>query len=277
MAAAAISTFPLAHPNILCPPPLRFQKKPRKTTIRRHILRRATHTQKQTLHGPLDDIIAEIQSDIRESAPEYFASPLFLDWGYPLKASPTWAMTPMPVSPAPSDQPLTIRKNRNSRSSASGSSMGDSTSYSRNNSQDESVSGSTVGTTPSLGTSWSSLDCSTSHIAADVSNHTRITIYTEHANAQQICDNAVERVGSTDGIMPQRRPSRLRMLTNGFPRLRRMRTGDASTSAGDASESTPPTTVTTTTLPAGSENNHELNDEAVDTYIERNMRKWDTV
>ncbi|KAH4175950.1 hypothetical protein HBI29_034530 [Parastagonospora nodorum] len=263
MAATMLDSFLLPHPTILCPPPLQFQKKPRKTTIRRRMLRRATQTQRQTVHGPLDDIIAEIKSDIRESPPEFVASPLFLDWGNPLKAPSTWAVTPLPVSRAPSNQPLTIRKNRNSRSSASGSSMGDSTSYSRNSSHDELVSNNTVGTP------WPSFDGSLPHVPTKVSNISHTTSYTENAIAQRSLESAVERATSTGGTVPQRRPSRLRMFTNGFPRLRRMGTGDTNTSTVDVSESASPNTVATTP-PAGSEDSYEPSDEAVNAYMKRN-------
>ncbi|EAT86362.2 hypothetical protein SNOG_06531 [Parastagonospora nodorum SN15] len=263
MAATMLDSFLLPHPTILCPPPLQFQKKPRKTTIRRRMLRRATQTQRQTVHGPLDDIIAEIKSDIRESPPEFVASPLFLDWGNPLKAPSTWAVTPLPVSRAPSNQPLTIRKNRNSRSSASGSSMGDSTSYSRNSSHDELVSNNTVGTP------WPSFDGSLPHVPTKVSNISHTTSYTENAIAQRSLESAVERATSTGGTVPQRRPSRLRMFTNGFPRLRRMGTGDTNTSTVDVSESASPNTAATTP-PAGSEDSYEPSDEAVNVYMKRN-------
>jgi len=269
MAVTMIGSFMLPHPTILCPPPLQFQKKPRKTTIRRRMLRRATQTQKQNVYGPLDDIIAEIKSDIRESPPELVASPLFLDWGNPLKAPSTWAVTPLPVSRAPSDQPLTIRKNRNSRSSASGSSMGDSTSYSRSSSHDQPVSNNTA---PSLGTPWPSFDGSLPHVPTEVSNAAHISSYTENGSAQRSLESAVERAAGTGGTVPQRRPSRLRMFTNGFPRLRRMGTGDTSISTGDVSESASPTTVSTTP-PEGSEDSHEPSDEAVDAYMKRNAHK----
>jgi hypothetical protein len=268
MAAAAISSFPLPHPTILCPPPLQFQKRPRKATIGRRMLRRATQTQKQAAHGPLDDIIAEIKSDIRESLPEYIGNPSFFDWGNPLKAPSTWAVTPLPVSRAPSDQPLTIRKNRNSRSSESGSSMGDSTSYSRNNSQDETMSGSAVGTSLSFGTtSWPLFHNGMLRIPANVSSTSPVAIYTEHTTARQSLENAVERASSHIGTVPQRRPSRLRMLTNGFPHLRRMGTGDTSASGGDASEPTSPTIATTPSV------SPDDSDEAVDAYMKRNAHK----
>jgi hypothetical protein len=230
------------------------------------MLRRATQTQSQTVYGPLDDIIAEIKSDIRESPPEFVASTFSLDWGNPLKAPSTWAVTPLPVSRAPSDQPLTIRKNRNSRSSASGSSMGDSISYSRNSSHDEPVSNNAVGAP------WPSFDGILPHVPTKVSSISHTTSYTENATAQRSLESAVERATSTGGTAPQRRPSRLRMFTDGFPRLRRMGTGDTNNSTVGVSESASPNTVATT-QPAGSEDSYEPSDEAVDAYMKRNAHK----
>ena len=50
----------------LCPSPLHIQKKPRKASFRRRILRKSTHSYvgDQYVFGPLDDIIDEIKSDI---------------------------------------------------------------------------------------------------------------------------------------------------------------------------------------------------------------------
>lgn len=271
MASAAVGNFLLPHPAILCPPPLQFQKRTRRATVRRRILRKATQSHTQSIKGPLDDIIAEIKSDIRESPTEYIANPSFLDWSNPLKAPSTWAVTPLPVSRAPSDQPLTIRKNRNSRSSTSGSSMGDSTSYSRNHSRDEDMSGSAIGTNPITGIkSWPSFDDTMSQLPGHIMNPSNTAIRTEHATAQQSLENTMERAGGYNGAAPQRRPSRLRKFTNGFPRLRRMGTGETSTSTGDPSESMSPTTTATPTVGSAED---EPSDEAVDAYMKRNAHK----
>jgi hypothetical protein len=268
MASAIVCNFLLPHPATLCPPPLQLQKRTRRATIRRRILRKTTQNYMQSVQGPLDDIIAEIKSNIRESPLDYIAKPSILDWSNPLKAPSTWAVTPLPVSRAPSDQPLTIRKNRNSISSASGSSIRDATSYSRNNSRDDAMSGSNVNTDPISGTTpWPLFDGTMSPIPDDLINSSTFT-RTTHATAQQSLENAVDRADSHLGRVPQRRPSRLRMFTNGFPRLRRIGTAGRSASTGNTSESTSPTV--TTTPPIGLDDLEEPSDEAVDAYMKRN-------
>lgn len=64
---ATTTTGSLLFPrNPLCPSPLHIQKKPRKASFRRRILRKSTHScvSDQHVFGPLDDIIDEIKSDI---------------------------------------------------------------------------------------------------------------------------------------------------------------------------------------------------------------------
>jgi hypothetical protein len=171
------------------------------------MLRRPTQGHFQPTQGPLDDIIATIKSDILESPVEYNTS---LSIFNPLKAPATWAVTPLPVSRAPSDQPLKIRKNRNSRSSTSGSSMGS-------------------GTTP-----WPAFDSALAQEPIDLekSSRTRVSGVAEHVDGDA-------------GLTSLRRPSRLRLFTNGFPRLRHIGTGETSASTGgDTSESTSPTAAT---------------------------------
>jgi hypothetical protein len=225
MASAAVSSFLLPHPAKLCPPPLQLQKKTRRTTVHKYLLRKSTHGQFQSTQGqgPLDDIIDTIKSDIRGSPPDYTTNLSVFDWGNPLKAPSTWAVTPLPVSRAPSDQPLTIRKNRNSRSSASGSSMGDSMSSSRGNSHGDTER---VGSSHSDTTPWPSFDSTLAEEPTDTAQPSSISPGADHATAKQ--------------ITTQRRPSRLRLFTNGLSRLRRTGTGDTSASTGgQASETTP--------------------------------------
>jgi hypothetical protein len=271
MASAIVSNFLPSHPASLCPPPLQLQKRTRRATIRRRVLRMTTQNCPRYPQGPLDDIIAEIKSNIRESPPSYIANPSFLDWSNPLKAPSTWAVTPLPVSRAPSDQPLTIRKNRNSRSSASGSSMGDATSYSRNTSRDEAISGSDADiNTISGSTPWPSLYSAMSPIPDDLTNLTA-SIRDTHTTAQQNLERAIDRTDGHLGQVPQRRPSRLRKFTNGFPRLRRMGTTELSTSTGNVSESASATATTTPPIDPGDQ--EEPSDEAVDAYMKRNAHK----
>jgi hypothetical protein len=206
MASAAVSSFLLPHPAALCPPPLHLRKKTRRTTVHKRMLRRPTQAHFQPTHGPLDDIIATIKSDILESPIEYKTS---LSIFNPLKAPATWAVTPLPVSRAPSDQPLTIRKNRNSRSSASGSSMGSDT------------------------TPWPAFDSASA----------QEPIHTAKPSRTRVAGT----IDGDGGPASQRRSSRLRLFTNGFPRLRRIGAGETSatsTGDGDTSESTSPTAAT---------------------------------
>ncbi|KAF2642749.1 hypothetical protein P280DRAFT_516516 [Massarina eburnea CBS 473.64] len=107
----------------LCPPPLHIRKKTRRATFYRRILHKSSRSTcfDTFVYGPLDDIISEISGDIWRSP----AAPGFEDWSWnPLKAPSTCIVTPLPVSRIPSDQPLIVRKNRSSRSTASGSSAG---------------------------------------------------------------------------------------------------------------------------------------------------------
>jgi hypothetical protein len=263
MASAAVSSFLLPHPATLCPPPLQLQKKIRRTTIHKRTLRKSTQSQFQFAQGPLDDIIANINGDIRESPIDHTTNFSIFDWSNPLKAPSTWAVTPLPVSRAPNDQPLTIRKNRNSRSSTSGSSRGDSMSASRKTSHD---------TTP-----WPALNATSSHESADVVKPSNTTPRTDHATAHSNLDSNAERVDSNAGSATQRRTSRLRLFTNGFPRLRRIGTGEASASTDEASESTSPTGTTTRRAgPEGASNCQdicELGDEAVNARTGKTTHK----
>lgn len=264
MASTATRSFLLPHTATLCPSPLQIQKKSRRITIRRRMLRKSTRSKIHPINGPLDDIINEISSDLWESPLDYSVYTSRLDWGYPFKASSPWVVTPLPLSRAPSDQPLTIRKNRNSRSSTSGSSMGDSTSSSRNTSQDEAMSCGVIGTSPFPNNAWPSFE------PALPTNASETTICAELSSAQQGSGNTVE-----DCPRPQRASS-LRLFTNKFPRLRRTRTRSTSVSNSDTPEFTTPNG--TAYLASPSEESKPLgldepNDEAVEAYMRRNAHK----
>jgi hypothetical protein len=266
MASIAVSRFLLPHPATLCPPPLHLQQRTRKTTNRTRIFRKPTsHSQSYVSHGPLDDIIAEIKNDILELPPGYSTLSSSGNWSNPLKAPSTWAVTPLPVSRAPSDQPLTIRKNRNCRSSTSESSAGDSMSSSRNNSQDVNV----TGTTP-----WPLFDASETHGSANSANTFNTTTHPDHGTTQPTLENAMYRAARPTDTAGQRRPSRLQMLRRGFPRLRRMGTGDTSVSTGDVAE--PSSAIAKTTSPIGHEgfsDSQNPNDGAVDANTRRTTDK----
>ncbi|KAL5118927.1 hypothetical protein ACEQ8H_003250 [Pleosporales sp. CAS-2024a] len=251
MAVVATNTLPLPHPTILCPPPLQLQERPRRATIRRRILRKATQSHKPTGRGPLDDIIAEIKNNIRESPSEYTDDPPLFEWIHPLKAPSTWATTLLPASRAPSDQPLTVRKNRNSRSSASGSSMGD-TANSRKDVRDEAGGSRTVGIPPPTDAiiALPSLCGDMLHTSDNVSYDTSANTYTEYAAAHQALRDVFDRGDDhANATVPQRRPSRLRTLTNAFPRLRRAGTGDTTVSStGEPLDFIPPTAMATSSI-----------------------------
>ncbi|KAF1956959.1 hypothetical protein CC80DRAFT_51776 [Byssothecium circinans] len=145
-----LTLSPHLHLNLL-PPPLHVRKKTRKTTFYRRILRKSSQRScyDSLAFGPLDDIISEISGDIWRSPAEQRLEPscVPLNWSNPLKAPSTCTVTPLPVSRIPSDQPLTVRKNRHSRSTASGSSA-DRTmvSFSRDSSCTQSTTGSAQST-----------------------------------------------------------------------------------------------------------------------------------
>jgi hypothetical protein len=267
----------------LCPPPLSIHKKPRRATFRRRIFRKSTHTYSGDPYvlGPLDDIIDEIKSDIWESPPDYSFTSSGLDWARPLKTPPLWTVTPLPVSRTPNGHPLTIRKNRNSRSSTSGSSFGDLMVYSRNNSQEEPTNGDPVGslhaTTP---TPWPLLDA-TSYELTSAPSTSESAVATEHLSAQQALESVISNADGQVGL-PKRRGSKLRLFTNsfsgfnGFSRLRRQNTGDSIASANHSQDSPSPTVgeLLATLNEAGDDPIlEEPSDDAVEAYIQRHARE----
>jgi hypothetical protein len=268
MVSAAVGSFLLPHAATFCPPPLHIQKKTRRSIVRRRVLRRSTRNQVQPVEGPLDDIIDEIRSDIWKSPTEYSASASFLNWANPLKAPSTWIVTPLPVSRAPSDQPLTIRKNRNSRSSTSGSSIGDPMSLSRNNSHDKATHGGLGGTTlPPETAPWLSFQ-PTLPI-----NFSSTTIHAESSTAQQSLEGMI---GSQAETVRPRRTSSLRLFTDRFPRLRRNKTDETSVSIDDTPLSYSVTATSSLASVDEASNPFGVNeptDEAVEAYTKRNARK----
>jgi hypothetical protein len=241
MASAAVGNFLLPYPATLCPPPLQLRKKARQTTFRRRILSKSTVSRNQHIHGPLDDIIAEIKSDIREFTSCEPVCPIYPDWTKPLKAPSTWAATPLPVSRAPSNQPLTIRKNRNNRSFVSGSSVEDHMSFSRNSSQDEITCSCTVGTSPPpSNTPWPLFHATERYEPGTNTNASNVTAHNGHNAARHNLEKSVERKEGQSAPTNQRRPDRLRLFTSGFPHLRRTGSGETSASTDDASVTTSP-------------------------------------
>jgi hypothetical protein len=171
MAPAALESFALSQQSVFCPLPLHIQKKPRRAAFRNRIFRKSTHHQVdgKYVYGPLDDIINEIRSDIWESPHDYSNEASHLGWAAPLEVPSSWTVTPLPVSRLPSSRPLTIRKNRETSSSTSSSSMGDHTNFSRTGSRDNAFNGGPVGAPASTGTTpWPSFDAPVSYETAHV-------------------------------------------------------------------------------------------------------------
>ncbi|KAF3051754.1 hypothetical protein E8E11_009477 [Didymella keratinophila] len=254
MALAALESFGVSQKSSFCPPPLHIQKKPRRGTFRKRI----SH-----------DIINEIRSDIWESPHDYSIEASHLGWAAPVEVPSTWTITPLPVSRLPSSQPLTIRKNRESRSSTSGSSMGDHTHFSRTSSHDNAFNGGPVGTPASTEiTPWPLFDAPVSH---EMGHAPDALGNVEHAYqieaAKNLSQNADER-----SVPTKRRPSVLRLLT-GLSRLRRTDTGEASGSSGDASDLASPTRLEAhNEVDVGEDPSPEPVEDAVEAYIRKHAR-----
>jgi hypothetical protein len=233
----------------LCPSPLHIRKKTRRITFYRRITRslNTSRLADGDACGPLDDIINEITGNIWNAPLKCTSEALLrecesvskalLTWQHPLKAPPTCAVTALPVSRIPSDQPLTIRKNRNNRSSGSGSSMPLSRKSSRaqpvNSAADEL-------------TAWPQLE----GLRTDLpSSATTRRSSNESSGAQQTAQEAQSGGG---------RRSRLRLFTNGLPGLRRRTTSDT---MGSASPLTPHDEI------------DDLTTDAVDAFMQKHARK----
>ncbi|KAF1930098.1 uncharacterized protein M421DRAFT_414073 [Didymella exigua CBS 183.55] len=269
MALAALESFGLSQHSAFCPPPLHIQKK-RRATFRKRIFRKSTHhrVDDKYVYGPLDDIINEIRSDIWESPQDYSTEAYPLGWAASLEVPSTWTVTPLPVSRLPSNQPLTIRKNRESRSSTSGSSMGDPANFARTSSHDNAFNGGPVGAPASTTAPWPLFDAPMSYEAAHapvVSGTAGHTYHTEAAeNLSQSADDRP--------VPTKRRPSVLRLFT-GLSRLRRTDTGETSGSSGDASDSAWPTTLELHDEADVSEDpSPEPSEDAVEAYIRKHAR-----
>lgn len=227
MALTAFDTLVLTQHAAFCPPPLHIQKKPRRATFRRRVFRKSTHHRPndQCVSGPLDDLIDEIKSDIWKSPSDYSTEASLL--------ASKWAVTPLPVSRLPSDQPLTIRKNREGRSSTSGSSMEDPLQFSYSSSYDDAFNGGPVGAPASTGTApWLLFDAPMSYERPSNASDN------PHLPSDRSAQRALEIVSTNMGdhtVPTKRRPSVLRLFT-GLSRLRRTDTREMSGSSGDTSD-----------------------------------------
>jgi hypothetical protein len=278
MALATCDAFALSQHATFCPPPLHIQKKLCRATFHKRIFRKSSHHRHndQYVYGPLDDIIDEIKSNIWGSPHDCSTDASLLDWANPLEVPSTWTVTPLPVSRLPSDQPLTVRKNRESRSSTSGSSMGDPIHFPRSGSRDDPFDGGPVGTASSVGTApWPLLDACTSYESTHAPNTTETIGYFNITGVQGALEHADHNVGDRP-VPTKRRPSRLRLFT-GLTRLRRTETAETSGGSGDSSELASPATATSFEAHEvdriGEEVLQEPSDDAVEAYVRKNARK----
>ncbi|KAJ8107770.1 hypothetical protein OPT61_g8634 [Boeremia exigua] len=203
-----------------------------------------------------------ISSDIWGSPLGYRS---LLDLAAPLQMPSTWNATSLPVSRLPSKQPLTIRKNRESRSSASGSSMGDPTHFFRSASQDDAHDGGPV-EPASAATPWPLLDTYPSNETTRVTS----TLSASGIDAREAFEST-HQVVEACSLPTKRRPSALRLFT-GLARLRRANTGETSASSGDTSDLVSPASIAAHNDDIDEEASQEPSEYAVEAYIRRNAR-----
>ncbi|PVI04097.1 hypothetical protein DM02DRAFT_586576 [Periconia macrospinosa] len=124
-----------------CPSPLHVRRKSRKATFYKRIGRKPTHFRHhQSAYGPLDDIINEISCEIWR-VPSNASSERGASGGEDLLyLTAIGTVLPLPISRIPSDLPLIVRKNRSSRSTASGTSVDINMGASGESSRKESIS-----------------------------------------------------------------------------------------------------------------------------------------
>ncbi|KAL5374810.1 hypothetical protein DPSP01_011646 [Paraphaeosphaeria sporulosa] len=238
---------PVTNPNLF-PSPLHIRKKPRRATFYRRIIHKSLYKlQDEAVYGPLDDIITEITSDIWASPSEWnldstlrgLAEPLgkYFEGHNPLKAASTCTVStvmplpvstvmplsvstvmPLPVSRIPSNQPLTIRKNRSSRSTASESSatysiMAISRSSNGNEASDSSKVCANLTSPP---TPWAQVDALSRPEPEPTSFN--LTICPAQTPAQQALEEVQH---AEEPKLAKRRSSRARLFPGGLTRLLR--------------------------------------------------------
>ncbi|KAJ4984613.1 hypothetical protein SVAN01_09869 [Stagonosporopsis vannaccii] len=269
MALTALNVPSHSQQAAFSPPPLQIQKKPRRATFRKRVFRKSSHhiPLEQYVGGPLDDIIDEIRSDICGSPLGDSAMASSLESAAPLEVPLIWTVTPLPVSRLPNGQPLMVRKNRESRSSASGSSMGEPTTSMRRSGQEDAFDGGPVGlVAPTATTTWPLLDVQASYELAAASN----ALDNAGLNRQTTSESTA-RVVDDHTLPTKRRPSVLRLLT-GLSRLRRTTTGETSSSNGDAPSFVSPTSLEAREDDVSEGSSQEPSEAAVDAYIRKNAR-----
>ena len=269
MALSAFPTTSLSPQMTFCPSPLHIQKKPRRATFRRRNLRKSTHCRpfNNYVNGPLDDIIDEIRSDICESPLDYSAEAPLLGWAASLEVPPSWTVTPLPVSRTPSDQPLTIRKNKESRSSASDSSMGGHAQQMRNSVHRHALDEGPVGLPRTDIASWPLRETPAPYETAQSSS-----LVDANATAKQESSRSTMHSTEDCKLPNKRRPSVLRLFT-GLSRLRRSNTGETSGSGGDTSDPWSPAVFPDHNEEEVGDALEEPSEDAVESYIQKHARK----
>lgn len=270
MALSAFDTSSLSQQTAHLPQPLHIQKRPRKATFRKRLTRKSIYHRSSGsyVYGPLDDIIDEIRTNIWESPPDHSAAASLLGWPASLELQSTWTVTPLPVSRIPSDQPLTVRKNRESRSSASGSSMGEPMRQLRNSMQDDAVDGGPVSLSMPDTTPWPLIDATASHNVACLSKDPVANASAAHG----VLESSSQYTEDTR-VPTKRRPSVLRLFS-GLSRLRRSDTGDASGGYGSAeTPSLSPPSCEQHNKNDVDDASQEPSEDAVEVYIRKHARK----
>ncbi|KAI2476812.1 Ubiquitin-protein ligase [Pyrenophora tritici-repentis] len=213
------------------------------------------HCDNEYVFGPLDDIIDEIKSDIWESPSDCGFDLSVLDCACPLEAPLLWTTAPLPVSRIPKDHTLTIPKHRNSRSTASGSSLGDPMAHPYSTGHDAPVNGGPVRSPHTTTVGVTSYEPAASNSSTPP----------KYVTAQQALENVVSYDGGP--VEPPRgHTSMFRRLTSGLTLLRRQGTGDTSVSI-NAPEASSPTTAST--LATHDEDSNDPNDAAIEAWLWR--------
>jgi hypothetical protein len=119
-------------------------------------------------------------------------------------------------------------------------------------------------------TPWPLLDTETAYEPMPVPDSLQFNFATEHLSAKQALEN-LNSTADDRSDAPKRRSSKLRLFTNGFPRLRRMGTGG--TEISDT-----PSPTNTVALATQDEADEEADvrdpsDDVVEAYVRRIARK----
>ena len=125
-------------------------------------------------------------------------------------------------------------------------------------------------------TSWPLLDVVSSYEFAPTPSTTSSAVSSNHT-AQVALQTVIQNDTHDRRETSKRRPSRLRLFTNGFPRLRRTGTGDTQCSMGEASNAVCPASGAPNTAFDTREEGEDAkdpSDEAVEAYLRKHARKY---